>query len=291
GDAMRAARRMCFGRGLTAVRLGGDAFFAELLPPAEGEPSLAEPNLVFSDVPTSRFDLRFGKHPCRSNVGIVEPREHLALFDGHPFLDVHLDDFAGDFRRHGRAAPRRHVARRVQDRGLGPGDPFSRSRSLNLDWPFPVRPDPGARADDGKDDESERPLQPTAHTGSVWRTLDAKRRQVLFQILHGTLSVSKLRPNPDDSLKIRVRLPPAHCLFGERSPPPGERWATPGGEYRLPTSRSDRARRSEHPYQTSRETTAVHLETSGPGHWPDSRRSWHDSLRQRFRRRLSGHPL
>ena len=118
------------------------------------------------------------------SVGIVEPREHLALVDGHPFLDVHLDDLAGDFRRHGRAASRRDVARCVQHRRLGAGGPFGRSRSLDLDWPFPVRPHPGPRADDGKDDESERPLQPTAHTGSFWRTLDAKRGQVFFQILH-----------------------------------------------------------------------------------------------------------
>ena len=53
--------------------------------------------------------------------GVVQPREHLALADRHAFLDVHLDDLAGDLRRDRGAPPRGDVARGVQHRGLRAG--------------------------------------------------------------------------------------------------------------------------------------------------------------------------
>ena len=73
------AERIDLGLRLIDIRLCGDAFFDELLPTAECEPRLAEPNLVLSHVATGRFDLRFSEHQCRPHVGVVEPREHLAL--------------------------------------------------------------------------------------------------------------------------------------------------------------------------------------------------------------------
>ena len=77
--------------------------------------------------------LRAGQRHGRLQRRVVQPRQHLALAHGHAFLDVHLDDLAGDLRRHRGAPPRGDVARGVQDRGLGAGGPFGDGDHLDLD--------------------------------------------------------------------------------------------------------------------------------------------------------------
>ena len=79
--------------------------------------------------------------------GVVQARQHLALRDDHALLDVDLDDLAGNFEETV-APPRRHVAGRVQHRGLRAGRPFGHSGRLHLHdaRPFDPLPPPATAA-------------------------------------------------------------------------------------------------------------------------------------------------
>ena len=115
---------------------------------------------------------------------VVEPREHLALRDSHAFLHVHLDDLAGNLRRHGRAAPRRDIARRVQHRRLRPGRALGNLGDLDGDWPLARHPHPDASTRACDQDEREDPPEPAPRAGTFGLALDAQRVQILFQISH-----------------------------------------------------------------------------------------------------------
>ena len=101
----------------------------ELLPAAKGQLRFAQPGLVLGRAAPRGLELRFGDRERRPHLRVVEPREHLPFPDRLAFLDEHFEDLAGHLRRHGRAAPGRHVAGSVQAPRRGQRRPRSaRSR-------------------------------------------------------------------------------------------------------------------------------------------------------------------
>ena len=134
---------------------------------------LGEPDLVFGHGLARRLGLRHGERERRARGRVVEPREHLALGDGHAFFDVDFDDLAGDLRRHGRPAPRRDIARRVQHGRLRAGRPLGDLGDLDLDRPLAGRPHPDAGAGAGDQDEHQRthPIQRPAPGRSGSRSM------------------------------------------------------------------------------------------------------------------------
>ena len=78
---------------------------------------LAQPHFVLAQPLFARRRSCASRNAERgAHLRVVEPREDLALRDGHAFLDDHLDDLAGDLRGHRRPPPRGDVARGVQHR-------------------------------------------------------------------------------------------------------------------------------------------------------------------------------
>ena len=102
------------------VDLGGGrvADADELRQAREVDARLVEAHFAFVDVPARGFGLRLGQRHGRALRLIVQPREHLSFAHRHAFLDVHLHDLAGNFRRHRRPAARGDIAGGVQDGGL-----------------------------------------------------------------------------------------------------------------------------------------------------------------------------
>ena len=124
---------------------------------------------------------------------IVEPREHLAFFDGHALLDVDFDHLAGDLRRHRRPAPRGDVARRIQDRGLGAGCALNDRCRLDFHRPRTVHVSPCAARSHGEHREQHNPLDP--RPGPAFRrTLDFERSEFVFERWH--LWASGLQADP-----------------------------------------------------------------------------------------------
>ena len=123
----------------------------------QGDPRFVEPHFAFVDVPPRGLGLRLGQRDRRALRLIVEPREHLALAHGHAFLDVHLDDLAGDFRRDGRPPARGDVARRIQDRRLRPGLARRHRDDLDFDRPLAREPPPARRRRRQREDGEHEP--------------------------------------------------------------------------------------------------------------------------------------
>ena len=83
---------------------------------------LGEPHFVLADAAARGLGLRLGQRQRRlARVASSSRASTWPSRDGHAFLDVHLDDLAGDLRRHRRAPARRDVARRVQHGRLRAG--------------------------------------------------------------------------------------------------------------------------------------------------------------------------
>ncbi len=120
----------------------------------------------------------------RPRVRVVQPRKHLALRHGHAFLDVHLDDLAGDLRRDGRAPPRGDVARGVQHGRLRAGRALGDGRDLHLHRTLAREPHARGCAAAGDQQENDEPRDPSAAARPLRLPLDAQRCQVLFEIVH-----------------------------------------------------------------------------------------------------------
>ncbi len=96
---------------------------------------------------------------------VVEPSQDVALLDAHALLDHDLGDLAGDLRRHGRLAPSRHVAARVEDR-TRPLPRGTRHRDLHRRWRRPGR-EPEQAGGHEHDDEGQGAQHPTAYPGTA----------------------------------------------------------------------------------------------------------------------------
>ena len=90
--------------GVGAVRYGDTQFMVKteltgngLLEKAK-EVGFFEQGPGFSQSALGRYQLCTGQLPGRTDVGIVQPRQYLALLDRHAFLDQHFADPAGKFR-------------------------------------------------------------------------------------------------------------------------------------------------------------------------------------------------
>jgi hypothetical protein len=101
------------------LRLADDPLLQQGLAAIQVELGLRQLRLVFSHALLRRCELRFGEREGCAGLRIVEVGEDLPGFDGVPFLDQDVDDFAGELRRHGRLAPCDDVARRVENGARG----------------------------------------------------------------------------------------------------------------------------------------------------------------------------
>jgi hypothetical protein len=150
--------------------------------------------------------LRLGQRQRRPQRRIVEPREHLSLPHRHPFLDVHLDELAGNLGRDSRAAPRGDVAGGVEHRGLRAGGPLRHRGRLDLDRTLAREPPPTGHTSESGDGEERDPRDP-APSGAIGFALEAQRGQIVFQV---NLSISIAEPRDsfiDESASGSVRLP------------------------------------------------------------------------------------
>ena len=92
------------------VRGTGDLAGHELSDAAKFAIGLLEIGPGFLQRLPGRFGLRFGQLKAFLHVGGIQPRQHLAGLDFHPFFHKNLDHFAGYFGRNGRLAPGCHVS-------------------------------------------------------------------------------------------------------------------------------------------------------------------------------------
>ncbi len=112
---------------------------------------------------------------------VVQSREDLALFDGHAFLDVDLDDFARDLGGHRRPPPRRDIAGRVQHGRLGARRALGHGRCLHLDRLLPRHPLPRADTRAPEHQQHDHPGQPAAAaTTALGLALDSKGGEILL---------------------------------------------------------------------------------------------------------------
>mgnify|MGYP003693886233 CR=1 FL=1 len=142
----------------------------------------------------SRDGLRRAASACASDsasaaldVRIVEPREHLAFrVTAMPFFDVHLDDLAGDLRRHGGAPPGRDVARGVAARRPARRPlvrltvPTSTSTGRSRVTHFVAANPPAEEA------RAVATSRPSEGSLTVRLAFDAERGQFVFEIGHGS---------------------------------------------------------------------------------------------------------
>ena len=119
-----------------------------------------ETHFVLANATPRGLGLCLRKRQRRPQRRVIEPSEHLTLPDRHPFLDVHLDELAGDLRRNRRAAAGGHVARGVEHGGLRTGGALGHHRCFNLERLFAGHPAPASGAGEADHEQKRQPYQP-----------------------------------------------------------------------------------------------------------------------------------
>ena len=183
-SSIRAFARVEVQLGLLDVGLRSRAGLEELRRALEVDAGLLATDLVLLHGTSGGIHLRLRQVQRRPRGRVVEPREDLALLNGHAFLDVHLDDLAGNLRRHGRAPPGRDVARRVQHRRLGAGRPGGDRRDLYLDGLLTHQPPGQGRAAPQEQHEEHDPRDPAAGRAAVGLAVDLQGSEIGREIRH-----------------------------------------------------------------------------------------------------------
>ena len=110
--------RVRCGLRVVEIGLGGDFVPQQVRNAAQLLVGLFDPHPGLLQRFAGRFQLRLGQAQTGLHIRIVETGQNLAFLHLPAFLDQQFDDFAGNFGRHGRFAPCRHIAGSIQHRTL-----------------------------------------------------------------------------------------------------------------------------------------------------------------------------
>jgi hypothetical protein len=175
---------------------------------------LVQTHLVLADASARRFSLRLVQRQCGLQGRVVESRKHLAFANGHPLLDIHFHELAGNLRRHRCPPPGGDIAGGVEHGGLRAGGSFGDGCRLYLEWLRTRQPAPGCHHGDRRDDHDSDPDDP-APCWTFRLALEAQGGKIVFEISHVPMTPSYMTLADAVNHRCRARGRTVGCAFSQ----------------------------------------------------------------------------